>query len=73
MATKKPDAVEDVAEEAPKEKKTKKSNATAIAKEILAGTGSWGTGRDRDEKLKKAGHDPNEVRQEVYRLRAEES
>ena len=59
-------------EETPKEtKKAKKSDATKIAKEVLSGEGGWGTGRERDERLKKAGHDPEEVRKEVYRLRGE--
>lgn len=59
-------------EETPKKKtKAKKSGAEAIAKEILEGRGGWGTGRERDEMLKKAGHDPEEVRKEVYRLRGE--
>jgi hypothetical protein len=40
-----------------------------VAEEVLAGR--WGNGRDRDERLKRAGHDPDAVRKEVYRVRSE--
>ena len=53
-------------------KPTKAESAvTTLAQECLNGT--WGTGRDRDELLKKAGHHPEAVRKEVYRLRGEQS
>jgi CW_7 repeat len=45
------------------------SDVTAVAEEVLAGR--WGNGRDRDERLKKAGHDPDAVRKEAYRIRGE--
>lgn len=43
---------------------------TSIAKEIVGGSQRWNSGRDRDELLKRAGHDPEAVRKEVSRLRA---
>lgn len=68
-----------VAEEAPKPKKkaakkaaakkTETSDVTAVAEEVLAGR--WGNGRDRDERLKRAGHDPDAVRKEAYKIRGE--
>jgi len=48
---------------------TSKDDATALAEECLVG--SWGTGRDRDLRLAAAGHDPDAVRKEVYRIRGE--
>lgn len=46
--------------------------ATRIAEEILSAENTrWNTGRDRDELLKAAGHDPEEVRKEVTRIRGE--
>jgi hypothetical protein len=50
-------------------KKTETSDVTAVAEEVLAGR--WGNGRDRDERLKRAGHDPDAVRKEAYRIRGE--
>lgn len=47
-----------------------KSDVTKVAEECLAGR-KWNTGRDRDELLKAAGYDPEEVRQEIYRIRGE--
>ncbi len=46
-------------------------SATSVAKEILSGGNRWNTGRERDEMLKSAGHDPEAVRKEVSRLRSE--
>lgn len=46
---------------------------TKVAKQILRGNRRWGTGRERDERLAKAGHNVEAVRREVYRLRAEEA
>lgn len=45
-------------------------SAESIAQEIVNGSRQWNTGRDRDELLKRAGHDPEEVRRAVSRLRA---
>lgn len=59
----------------PKKKAAKKaakketSDVTAVAEEVLAGR--WGNGRDRDERLKRAGHDPDAVRKEAYKIRGE--
>ena len=56
----------------PKPKKSKassKKEITRIAQECM--DGMWRTGRDRDELLKMAGHDPEQVRQEFNRLRGE--
>lgn len=47
------------------------SSLTELATEILDNPRKWPTGRERDELLKKAGHDPEEVRQEIYRIRGE--
>lgn len=65
---------------APAKKNTKKAESTdnsateneltALARECLAG--KWRTGRDRDELLRAAGHDPEAVRREVYRIRGEQ-
>lgn len=54
---------------AAKAKKTSDADATRLAEECLVG--SWGTGRDRDLRLAAAGHDPEAVRKEVYRIRGE--
>jgi hypothetical protein len=75
------DGLDELKEEAPPAPKPKKkaakkaakksegSDVTAVAEEVLAGR--WGNGRDRDERLKRAGHDPDAVRKEVYRVRSE--
>jgi|SRR6188768_2238663 len=52
-----------------KKNETSDSDATSLAEECLVG--SWGTGRDRDLRLAAAGHDPDAVRKEVYRIRGE--
>lgn len=78
--TKKHDEPDTEVEETPDEKpaakksekaksKTSASDATKLAEECLVG--SWGTGRDRDLRLAAAGHDPDAVRKEVYRIRGE--
>ena len=48
------------------------STVAAAAAETLRGSKIWGTGRDRDIRLKKAGLDPEAVAAERNRLRAEE-
>jgi hypothetical protein len=50
-------------------KNTETSDVTLVAEEVLAGR--WGNGRDRDERLKRSGHDPDAVRKEAYRIRGE--
>lgn len=45
----------------------------SIAEDILRGSKRWGTGRDRVALLKAAGHDPEEVRKAVNRLRRRSS
>lgn len=62
----------DTTEEAPepKPKPKRKSKLEKLAEEVLD-TGVWGTGRDRDELLRASGHDPDEVRAAVVKLRGE--
>lgn len=40
---------------------TPKPSASAVANDIIAGRGNWGTGNTRINKLKKAGYNPSEV------------
>lgn len=56
----------------PRAKKPVVNSATEVAEHIIAGgnNGRWGSGRERDEALKRAGYDPNEVRREITRLRS---
>ncbi len=51
------------------EKSTAPRDVTSIANKVLSG--AYGTGRERDIRLKKDGHDVAAVRKEVYRLRGE--
>lgn len=37
-----------------------------VAKEVLAG--HWGRGKDRDDRLRKAGYEPSKVRKDVLKL-----
>jgi hypothetical protein len=48
------------------------STVAAAAAETLRGSKIWGSGRERDIRLKKAGLDPEAVAAERNRLRAEE-
>ena len=45
-------------------------SVTKVAEQVLRGSHRWGTGRDLDERVKKAGHDPEAVRREIRRLRS---
>lgn len=59
-------------EEKPKSEKPKgksSKDVTQAAQDCL--DGKYGSGRERDLELAKAGFDPEEVRKEFYRLRAE--
>lgn len=56
--------VKQVADPKPKKKKS----VTDIAKEIVAGKGSWGNGEIRRQKVTKAGYDYNKVQSEVNKL-----
>lgn len=55
---------------------TGKKTATEVAEQILKGGRNgrtWGSGRELDERLVAAGYDLEEVRREIYRLRAEKA
>jgi hypothetical protein len=45
-----------------------KKSVSQIANEIIAGTGGWGNGDDRVNRLRNAGYDPAAVQAEVNRL-----
>jgi hypothetical protein len=69
------ETTEEETESKPKSSRKKKAShgkeVTKLAESVLDGSGGWGTGRERDEQLRAAGHDPDEVRAEVVRLRGE--
>lgn len=47
------------------------SEVTEIARQALTRGSRWGSGRERDEMVRAAGHDPAAVRDEMHRLRVE--
>jgi hypothetical protein len=47
------------------------ADITKVARQVLNNNRRWGTGRDRDTRLAKAGYNLDAVRREVRRLRAE--
>jgi hypothetical protein len=49
------------------------SEITKVAQETLRSNSKWGTGRERDQALRLAGHDPAEVQRERVRLQREPS
>jgi len=54
--------------------KTVDASVTEVAEGIVSNgrnSSRWGSGRERDEALKKAGYDPEAVRKEVVRIRGE--
>jgi hypothetical protein len=48
-------------------------SVTKVSEQILRGSRRWGTGRERDIRLAKAGYDVEAVRREVRRLRYAQS
>lgn len=69
MAVKKATTKKTAAKKKVAAKKTVVDSAIeSVATEVL--NGKWGTGRERDDALRKAGHDPAKVQKEAARQRA---